>query len=86
MKAGGEDIKITIVGIKNCPRCAKIKEMVERVLDELKTNAELEEVHDLMEILRLGGPMVTPMVLVDGEVVSKGKIPQRREIVSWLGK
>lgn len=56
------------------------------MLDELKTNAELEEVHDLMEILRLGGPMVTPMVLVDGEVVSKGKIPQRREIVSWLGK
>lgn len=79
-------MKITIVGVKNCPRSAKTKEMVERVLDKLKTDAELEEVHDLTEILRLGGPMATPMVLVDGEVVSKGKIPQRREIVSWFGK
>ena len=40
---------------------------------------------DLMEIARYG-VFGTPAVVVDGEVKSVGKIPDKNEIKTWLKK
>lgn len=76
-------MKIEILGT-GCPKCHKTKENVEAALSESGRKAEVVEVKDLGAIADYG-VMLTPAVVVDGDVKIVGKIPSIADIKALLG-
>ncbi len=76
------DIKILGTG---CAKCQQTEKLVREVLDETGVTAQVEKVADIKSITKYG-VMLTPAVVVDGEVKIVGKIPKKEDIKSWLGK
>jgi small redox-active disulfide protein 2 len=77
-------MKIEILG-PGCARCRATEENVRRALAELQLDAELQHVTDLLEISRRR-VMLTPGLIVDGELRSSGRIPEVAEIKEWLAQ
>ena len=75
-------MKIQILGT-GCPKCRKTTEAAETAVKELGIDAEIEKVTDLNEIMKFG-VMLTPALVVDGEVKVTGKVPVVEEIKGWL--
>ncbi|MCQ1534429.1 thioredoxin family protein [Methanosarcina sp. KYL-1] len=75
-------MKIEILGT-GCPKCKKTKEAVEKVLKENGVEAEVVKVEDFETILNYG-VMVTPAVVIDGEVKLAGKVPDEKEVLKWI--
>lgn len=78
--------KIEILGI-GCPNCKKAEEEIRRALTGLGWQEGKEYV--IEKVLKPAdiaarGVMMTPGVIVDGKVVSVGKIPRHSEIISWM--
>ncbi|MEM4161364.1 MAG: thioredoxin family protein [Thermoplasmata archaeon] len=65
-------MKIEVLG-GGCAKCRRLKENVKKALEELKISAEVVEVKDIAKISEYG-VMMTPALVVDGEVVSEGKV------------
>ncbi|MDY7038600.1 MAG: thioredoxin family protein [Thermodesulfobacteriota bacterium] len=59
--------------------------MVKEAVAESGVAADVEKVTDVMKIAGYG-VLVTPAVVVDGEVKSAGKIPAKEDIKSWINK
>jgi small redox-active disulfide protein 2 len=76
------DIKVLGPG---CPRCQQTEQNVKEALSEAGVEASIEKVTDTMEIAGYG-VMGTPAVIVDGEVKSVGKIPNKEDIKIWIQK
>ncbi len=74
------DIKVLGPG---CKKCKATKEAVQQVIDELGLDAHVDEVTDMSEIMKYN-VLTTPGVVIDGKVVSKGKVPDKKEIRKWL--
>jgi small redox-active disulfide protein 2 len=53
-------------------------------VSELKLNAKVEKVEDMMEIIGYG-VAITPALVVDGKVVLKGRTASVEEIKKLLG-
>lgn len=70
--------KIQILGT-GCPKCKKLAEMAEAAANEMQIEYELEKVTDINEILKFG-VMMTPALVVDGQVKFVGKIPSVKQI------
>ena len=68
-----------------CAKCQQTEKLVREVLDETGVAAQVEKVADIKSITKYG-VMITPAVVVDGEVKIVGKIPKKEDIKSWLGK
>jgi len=66
-------MKIQILGT-GCPKCRKLAEAACQAADALKLNYELEKVEDINRIMSFG-VMMTPALVVDGEVRAVGKVP-----------
>jgi small redox-active disulfide protein 2 len=77
-------MKIEILG-PGCARCRATEENVRRALAELQLEAELRHVTDLLEISRRS-VMLTPGLIIDGELRSSGRIPEVAEIKEWLAQ
>jgi len=77
-------MKIEILGT-GCSKCKKTKEVVEKVLKNSDVKAEVIKVEDVEKILNYG-IMVTPAVVVDGEVKIVGKVPDEKEVRKWITK
>lgn len=74
-------IKVLGSGCHNCEVTAKL---IEEVAAAKGTAIQLEKVTDMAAILG-HGVMSTPGVVIDGQVVHAGGIPDRRKIEAWLG-
>lgn len=74
------DIKVLGPG---CPKCRQTEKIVKEALAEAGLEAQVEKVTDTMQIAGYG-VFGTPAVVVDGEVKSVGKIPDKKEIRAWL--
>ena len=59
------------------------KKIIAGVAEELGVEVEIEPVTDLMKITEYD-VMSTPGVVIDGEVVSSGKVPSRAEVRAWI--
>ena len=70
--------KLKILGT-GCPKCHKTAEVVEEVAKSLGIDYELEKVTDINEITRFG-VMLTPALVVDGDVKVVGKVPSADEV------
>ncbi len=66
-----------------CPNCEKLKQSVEQAVQKLGVDATVEKVSDINEITSFG-VMMTPALVVDGEVKVVGKVPSYEEIVKLL--
>ena len=75
-------MEIKVLG-PGCPKCETTKKNVEEAAAESNIDAEITKVSDTMEIAK-HGVFGTPAVVVDGEVMSVGKIPTKEEIKSWI--
>jgi small redox-active disulfide protein 2 len=75
-------MKIEILGT-GCSKCNKTKEVVEKVLKNTGVKAEVVKVEDIETILKYG-VMITPAVVVDGDVKIVGKVPDEKEIKKWI--
>jgi small redox-active disulfide protein 2 len=75
-------VKIEILGT-GCPKCKKLNELVEEAINELGVSTEIIKVTDINKIIDYG-VMVTPALVVDGDVKVAGKIPSKEEIKRWI--
>ncbi|HZK40277.1 MAG TPA: thioredoxin family protein [Atribacterota bacterium] len=75
-------MKIEILGT-GCPKCKKTKELTKEVVNELGVSAEIINVTDINKIINYG-VMVTPALVIDGDVKVAGKIPSKEEITKWI--
>ena len=74
--------KIQILGT-GCPKCKKLAENAEAAAKELELEFEVEKVADINEMMKFG-VMMTPALVVDGEVKVVGKVPSLDEIKQML--
>jgi len=75
-------MKIEILGT-GCPKCKKLNELVEEAASELSVLVEIIKVTDINKIIDYG-VMVTPALVIDGNVKVAGKIPSKEEIIRWI--
>jgi len=77
-------MEIKVLG-PGCLRCEQTLKKVEEAVGEAGVDAQIEKVKDIGEIAKYG-VFGTPAVVIDGEVKSVGKIPEKEEIKAWLQK
>lgn len=70
------DIKILGTG---CPRCKALERATIDAVKETGLNATVSKVEDIMEIMKFG-VMTTPALVINGQVVVKGKVPSVNEL------
>ena len=75
-------MKIEILGT-GCPKCKKLNQLAEEAINELGVSAEIIKVTDINKIIDYG-VMVTPALVIDGEVKVAGKIPSKQEVTKWI--
>ena len=75
-------MEIKVLGT-GCAKCKKLYAEAEKAVAASGLPSSLEKVEKIDEIMKYG-VMVTPALVVDGEVKSSGRIPSTTEIVSWL--
>jgi len=71
-------MKIEVLG-PGCPKCSTLAENVKAAADGLGLQYQLNKVTDIMEITKYG-VMVTPALVVDGEVKASGRVLSPEEI------
>lgn len=73
---------IQILG-SGCPKCKTLAVNAEKAVKELGIEAKIEKVEKISEIMKFG-VMMTPALVVDGQVKSSGKVQDAGEIKKLL--
>ena len=76
-------MKIAVLGT-GCAKCTKLYETARQAVADLALDAEVEKISDIQKIMAYG-VMMTPALVVDGEVKLVGKVPPLDEIKALLG-
>ena len=66
-----------------CPKCEELMKQTQAVVDELGLDCRVEKVTDIMTITSYG-VMITPALVVDGQVKVSGKVPSVDELKKML--
>jgi small redox-active disulfide protein 2 len=74
--------KIQILGT-GCPKCKQLAESAEAAAKAAGIEYELVKITDLNEIMAFG-VMITPALVVDGEVKVVGKVPNADALKDML--
>jgi small redox-active disulfide protein 2 len=75
-------MEIKILG-SGCPNCKRLEKVTRQALDEMGVDATVTKVTGMMDILSYGIP-ATPGLVIDGEVVSYGRVPTKTEATSLI--
>ena len=73
---------IQILGT-GCPKCKALAANAEAAAKALGIEYTIEKITDLTEILKFG-VMLTPALVLDGQVKAAGKVPNTDEIKKML--
>jgi small redox-active disulfide protein 2 len=76
-----KNIKVLGSGCRNCQTTAQL---IEEVAQAKGVDIALEKVTGIADIVGYG-VMSTPGVVIDGQVVHAGGVPDRKTIEGWLG-
>jgi small redox-active disulfide protein 2 len=76
-------MKIEVLGT-GCAKCNKLYEAAKEAVEKVGVEAEIAKVEDLNEITKRG-VMVTPALVVDGEIKAAGKVLKADDIAKMLG-
>lgn len=68
-----------------CAKCHALEDATKEVLKELNMNTTIEHVTDFLQISAYG-VMTTPALVVNGKVVSYGKVLKKDEIKALIQK
>ena len=66
-----------------CPKCKRLAANAEAAAQALGIDYQLEKVAEINDIMKFG-VMVTPALVVDGEVKAAGKVPDAEAIQKML--
>jgi small redox-active disulfide protein 2 len=75
-------MKIEILG-PGCPRCHETHRNILNAAAELGLDADIQYITDIAEIAARG-IMQTPVVMINGKVVTVGKVPNPRQAKDLL--
>jgi small redox-active disulfide protein 2 len=75
-------MKIQVLGT-GCTKCKKLYAETEKAVAASGMAVELEKVENMVDIIKFR-VMMTPALVLDGEVKASGRIPATSEIVSWI--
>ena len=74
--------KIQILGT-GCPKCRKLAENAEAAAKSVGVEFEIEKVTNINDIMKFG-VMMTPALVVDGQVKVAGKVPSVEDIEKMI--
>lgn len=75
-------MKIEIFG-QGCTKCKKTYQLIKDQLAKEGLEAEVIHITDLKELIARG-ILMTPAVMLDGELKLEGRLPKAAEIDSWF--
>jgi small redox-active disulfide protein 2 len=75
-------VKIQILGT-GCAKCSDLASNAEKAVKELGLSAEIEKVTGIEEILKFQ-ILMTPGLVIDGQVRAAGRVPSTDEIKQLL--
>ena len=75
-------MEVKILGT-GCPNCKRLEKVTREALAKMGVEATVTKVTDMMDILSYNIP-ATPGLVIDGEMVSYGRIPQKGELTSMI--
>lgn len=75
-------LQIKVVG-SGCTNCVKLAQLCEEAINENNLEADLEKVTDINRFADLG-VFITPGLVVNGRVLSSGKIPTKSTLIHWF--
>ena len=75
-------LKIKVLG-SGCTNCLNLEKLCREVTTENQIDAEIEKVTDLREIMSYG-ILSTPGLVLNGKVVSSGKLPTKATLTHWM--
>jgi len=81
-ETGGRSVKVLGSG---CQKCNALEEATREALSQLGMEDAIEHVTDFVQIAAYG-VMTTPALVVDGKVLSYGKVLKADEVVKLLQK
>ena len=75
-------IEIQVLG-SGCANCKRLEQIAHKVVDSLAAEAKIEKVTDPRKFADMG-VLSTPGLLINGEVVSSGRVPAETEVIDWV--
>ncbi len=76
------DMKLEVLGA-GCAKCNALEATVRQIADKLGLDYELTYVKEIARFAEYG-VMITPALVIDGEVKLSGKVPSEAELATML--
>jgi small redox-active disulfide protein 2 len=73
---------IKILGT-GCAKCKQTEAVIRETLDEMGVEANIEKIEDIEQIMAYD-VMSTPAVVIDGQIMVRGKVPTKEEIKAMV--
>ena len=77
-------MEIKVLGT-GCTKCKSLEKATNEAIAKTGVDATVTKVDDIMEIMQYG-VMSTPALIVDGNIVVKGRVPSVEEISKLITK
>ncbi|MEN6357966.1 MAG: thioredoxin family protein [Armatimonadota bacterium] len=77
-------MKIQILGT-GCAKCKALYDNTVKAVDEAGVEAEIEKIEDIKEIMKFN-VLMTPGLVIDGEVKAAGRLLSPEDIKKFLGE
>jgi len=77
-------VKIIKVLGTGCQKCEKLKQDVEKAVNELGLECRIEKVDKITDIINYG-VMMTPGLVIDEQVICSGRVPSMEELKKLIG-
>lgn len=78
------DTSVKVLG-SGCAKCNQLEAATKEALEQLGMDSTIDHVTDFSQIATYG-VMSTPALVVDGKVISSGKVLKTQEIIKLLQK
>lgn len=75
-------MEIKILGT-GCPNCITLEKRVRRVLEKNEIKAQVTMVKEIIDIMAYK-VMATPALVIDEEVLVKGRVPKESDILNLI--
>jgi small redox-active disulfide protein 2 len=77
-------MEIKVLGT-GCSKCKTLERVVNEIVENTGINATVTKEEDIVKIMEYG-VMATPALVIDNQVVAKGRVPSAKEITTLLTK